>query len=150
MAVAKSKATPKIEFPFVLEALARKKPLVKKMFGCTALYEAEKILLIFRLKKEHTDDNGIWIATVPEHHESLRRDFPMIRDIRIFGNGPTTWQNLPLESPGFEESAEKICELILKGDVRIGKVPGVKKKKAPAAKKAKKSAKSSRVVGKKR
>jgi hypothetical protein len=124
-----------VEFPFVLELLHPKKLVARKMFGCTALYSGEKILVIFRLKKDHVDDNGVWIATLPEHHESLAKDFPAMRSIRIFGKGPTTWQNLPMEARDFESSVEKLCEMIKKNDPRIGKVPAKKKKRAAAPKK---------------
>jgi hypothetical protein len=118
-----------VEFPFVLELLYPKKFVVRKMFGCTALYLGEKIMLIFRLKKDHAEDNGVWIATTPDYHESLAKDFPSMRSIRLFGKGPTTWQNLPLEAADFESSVEKLCDFVKKGDSRIGKVPDSKKKK---------------------
>jgi hypothetical protein len=36
---------------------------------------------------------------------------------------------LPLDAPDFEEGAMKACSFILRGDVRIGKIPKVKKPK---------------------
>lgn len=41
----------------------------------------------------------------------------------MFGPGPTGWQILPLDADDFEESVLKACQLVLKNDVRIGKVP---------------------------
>jgi len=35
----------------------------------------------------------------------------------------TVWQNIPIDEDDFEELVLKACGLILKGDVRIGKVP---------------------------
>jgi hypothetical protein len=32
--------------------------------------------LILRDKRENTKDNGVWLATTEQHHESLRREFP--------------------------------------------------------------------------
>jgi len=122
-----------VEFPFVLELLHPLKFTIKKMFGCTALYRGEKIVLIFRLKLDYADDNGVWIATVPEHHASLQKDFPSMRSIRLFGKGPTTWQVLPLEDLEFEASVERLCELVKSADPRIGKVSN--RKRAPAKKK---------------
>ena len=46
------------------------------MFGCLAVYVAEKIVLILRDKRTETADNGVWLATTEEHHQSLRREFP--------------------------------------------------------------------------
>jgi hypothetical protein len=93
------------------------------MFGCEAVYVGEKIVLILRLKEDSTSDNGIWIATTPEHHTSLRKIFPSLKSIDVFGQGVTGWQVLPSSASDFEESAMLACELILSGDERIGKVP---------------------------
>ena len=120
----------KLPFEFVLEALARANPRIKPMFGCQAIYLGEKIVLILRKRNEYEEDNGVWVATGPEHHASLRKDFPSLRSIRLLGAGATTsWQNLPCEADDFEESVTKACEFILKGDVRIGKIPKRRSKK---------------------
>jgi hypothetical protein len=44
------------------------------MFGCLAVYVQDKIVLILRDKREGTADNGVWLATTEEHHQSLRRE----------------------------------------------------------------------------
>ncbi len=93
------------------------------MFGATAVYVDEKIVLILRDKTGATADNGIWFATTAEHHTSLRHDLPSMRSISVFGGGTTGWQMLAAEEDGFEESVMRLCELIVAGDVRIGKVP---------------------------
>jgi hypothetical protein len=116
-----------IPFDFVLEELASLSPVTRPMFGCTAIYAGEKIVLIVRQKETDTQDNGVWIATVREHHESLVREFPSMRSISVLGSGTTGWQVLPVDDPGFEDSAPRICGLILRGDVRIGKVPKQKR-----------------------
>lgn len=46
-----------------------------------------------------------------------------------FGPGPTGWQVLPVNSDDFEESVIKACQLVIKRDPRIGKVPKIKLKK---------------------
>jgi hypothetical protein len=38
------------------------------------------------------------------------------------------WQNIPADEDDFEELVLNACHLILKGDVRIGKIPKQKKK----------------------
>jgi hypothetical protein len=118
-----------IPFDFVLEQLYSVAPVVKPMFGCHAVYVKEKIVLMLRNKEDFPDDNGVWIATTAEHHESLRRNFPSMRSIGMFSGKITGWQNLPYEAGDFEESAIKACDLILKKDPRIGKVPKPRKKK---------------------
>jgi len=47
-----------------------------------------------------------------------------------FGSSESVWQNIPADEYDFEELALKACSLIVKGDVRIGKIPKQKKKKA--------------------
>ena len=89
----------------------------------------EKIVLILRNKPEHPTDNGVWVATKKEHHASLKVILPSMRSIFLLGNGQTNWQNLPLESIDFEECVQSACELVLKGDPRIGNVPKSRKKK---------------------
>jgi hypothetical protein len=118
-----------IPFDFVLEQLYSVAPVVKPMFGCHAVYVKEKIVLMLRNKEDFPDDNGVWIATTTEHHESLRRNFPSMRSIGMFDGKITGWQNLPHEAGDFEESVIEACDLILKKDIRIGKVPKPRKKK---------------------
>ena len=119
----------KIPFEFVLEELDRVHPRVRPMFGCYAIYVGEKLVLILRQRKDHTDDNGVWIATPREHHESLKKQFPCMRSIRLLGTVETVWQYIPVDEDDFEELVLKACELIRKGDARIGKIPKPKKKK---------------------
>ena len=125
---------------FVLDALAPLSPWTRPMFGCLAVYVGEKIVLILRDKPNYTDDNGVWLATRKEHHESLRREFPNMRSIRVLGSDVTSWQILPVDAPDFEEAALRACELILAGDARIGKLPGARRASASRAKAQAKSA----------
>jgi hypothetical protein len=115
---------------FVLDAVAHLSPTTRPMFGCLAVYVQEKIVLILRDKPNETADNGVWLATTTEHHESLRRDFPNMRSVRILGKEITGWQVLPSDSPDFEEAALRACELIGARDPRIGKIPKSKRKAA--------------------
>ena len=89
----KRRKTPPHEF--VLEALASVSPWTRPMFGCLAVYVEEKIVLILREQPDHPSDNGVWLATTVEHHESLRREFPAMRSIAVLGKGVTGWQILP-------------------------------------------------------
>jgi hypothetical protein len=124
---------------FVLDAIARLAPETRYMFGCLAIYVEDKILLILRDKRDTTADNGVWLATTEEHHESLRRDFPNMRSIQIFGKKVTGWQVLPADAPDFEEASLRACEFVLAGDHRIGKVPGTRRSSGSQAKKSAKS-----------
>jgi len=118
-----------IAYDFVLEELYPIDPIVKPMFGCHAIYVKEKIVLILRNKEAFKNDNGVWIATKHEHHESLRKDFLSMRTISLFGGADSGWQNLPAADDHFEEEVMKACKLILKGDPRIGKIPKPRRKK---------------------
>jgi hypothetical protein len=115
-----------IPFEFVLDELADLDPWTRPMFGCTAVYVEEKIVFILRHKKDA--DDGVWLATTKEHHESLRRELPNMRSITVFGTGVTGWQVLPSDADDFEESVLRATALVRAGDLRVGKVP---KGKAP-------------------
>ena len=110
-----------IPFDFVLEQLYSANVEIRPMFGCFALYVRNKIVLILRKKETSTADNGVWLATSKEHHASLKRLFPSMRSIKVFGGKESNWQNLPASATDFEEMVIQACELILQGDNRIGK-----------------------------
>jgi hypothetical protein len=103
------------------------------MFGCLAIYLNDKIVLILRDKPTNTVDNGVWLATTEEHHQSLRREFPNMRSIQVLGKPVTGWQVLPADAPDFESAALRACELVLAGDVRIGKISGAQASKSSKA-----------------
>lgn len=121
---------------FVLVALAGLSPFTRPMFGCVAVYIEDKIVLILRDKHDGSADNGVWLATTEEHHESLRGEFPNMRSIQVLRKKVTGWQVLPMDTPDFEEAALRACDLIIAGDPRIGKIPGRQNPSKSAAKKA--------------
>ena len=123
-----AKKAKSIPFDFVIENLYALDPVVKPMFGAHGVYVGNKIVLILRDKDD--SDSGIWLATTVEHHVSLQKDFPNMRSIQVFGSGVSAWQVLCKEDVDFEEKVNLACELILKGDPRIGKIPKPKAKKA--------------------
>jgi len=98
-------------------------------------------VLILRDKRDKSADNGVWLATTEEHHESLRREFPNMRSIRVLGKKVTGWQVLPADAPDFEQSSLRACELIVARDPRIGKLPGARRASRSAAKNAAKPSK---------
>lgn len=118
-----------IPFGFVLERLENKSPVTRPMFGCHAIYIGEKIVLILRNKATEKRDNGVWLATTPEHHTSLKLLFPSMRSIQLFGGKISSWQNIPAGAIDFEESVMVLCDLIIKNDSRIGKIPKGKNSK---------------------
>lgn len=122
-AILAAKRSRPVPYEFVLDQMAPLSPTTRPMFGCVAVYVDDKILLILREKRQAPADNGLWLATTLEHHESLRREFPRMRSIRVFGKEPTQWQLLPADDPDFEAAAVRACKLMLARDPRIGKVP---------------------------
>jgi hypothetical protein len=118
-----------IPHAFVLDAISTLSPYTRPMFGCLAIYVKDKIVLILRDKPTNTADNGVWLATTQEHHQSLRREFPNMRSIQVLGKPVTGWQVLPVDAPDFESTALRACELVLAGDARIGKIPGARTSK---------------------
>jgi hypothetical protein len=126
---------------FVLDAIAALAPETRPMFGCLAVYVGNKIVFILRDKRDKTADNGVWLATSQEHHESLRCEFPNMRSIQVSGKKITGWQVLPASAPDFEQAALRACELVLTRDPRIGKVPGARRRGSETKKSARDVAK---------
>jgi hypothetical protein len=122
-----------IPHAFVLDAISTLSPYTRPMFGCLAIYVKDKIVLILRDKPKNTADNGVWLATTEEHHQTLRREFPNMRSIQVLRKPVTGWQVLPVDAPDFESAALRACELVLAGDARIGKVPGARASKSSKA-----------------
>ena len=114
---------------FVIEALSPVATQTRLLFGCIAVYVENKIVLALRDKATAPLDNGVWLATTEEHHESLRLEFPNMRSIGVLGKEVTGWQILPSDSPDFEQAALRACELIIARDPRIGKIPKSRSKK---------------------
>lgn len=118
-------------FEFVLDWLDPLAPTTRPFFGAHGVYVGDRIVFILR-EKGHDADDGVWLATTAGHHASLGRELPSMRDIALFGPGPSGWQNLPSDAPSFERDVTRACELVLAGDGRIGKVPASRRPKAGA------------------
>lgn len=125
----KAKKKKVIPFEFVIEALFEKHPRVRAMFGATAIYIGEKIVFILYDGSKSAADKGVWVCTSAEHHESLRKELPSLRSIQVFETPVTSWQNLPADSDTFEESVMHACDLVMKNDIRIGRIPKKKSSK---------------------
>jgi len=113
----------RVPHEFVLDAISVLSPRTRAMFGCIAVYVGGRIVLILRDKPGADADNGVWLATTVQHHDSLRREFPQMRSIGVLGKAVTGWQLLPAADANFEQAALQACALIRQGDPRIGKVP---------------------------
>ena len=127
------KARRAVPHAFVLDELEGLGPTTKPMFGCTAVYVDDKIVLVLRDRPSPAADNGVWLATTHEHHASLRAELPSLRSISVLGAGVTGWQLLPADDPGFEDAVLRACALVRARDERIGKVPKPRSPRAAAA-----------------
>ena len=114
-----------VPFPFVLEELVPLRPTIKRMFGFTYVYLEHKLLFSLRDSLKQPGTNGIWIYTTDEHLESLAREFPLLPRRQLWRSGKNCWVVLASRLEDFEEYAFKACELVLKGDQRIGRVTRV-------------------------
>lgn len=111
-------------FPFVLEELSVIRPTIKHWFGFTSVYLDEKLICSLRDSAKQPNSNGMWLYTTTEQVESLAREFPELpkRQLWRSRSGNKAWVVLASRLEGFEEYAFKACELILRGDRRIGRV----------------------------
>jgi hypothetical protein len=108
----------------------------KKMFGGLACYY--RGLMVACLMEGDYDDvtwkkkrysfplwRGILIPTDFTYQETLMADLKGTKPHPVLGK----WLYLPLESDDYEETAKRYIALLTKGDVRIGIVPGLRRKK---------------------
>jgi hypothetical protein len=121
---AKPKQRPPHEF--VLEALMPLKPEVRRMFSGFGVYVGERIVLMLRDHQKSPRDNGVWLvlseSTDPGDPE-LRREFPSLRRIELLGDKIRHWLLIPSDSPSFETEALHACDLLLRRDSRLGRIP---------------------------
>jgi len=103
---------------FLLDYLHPLEVSTRRMFGNHSIYAGSKMVMATRANPNKTVDNGIWVGTSFEHHESLKKQFPSLRHIQLYKI--KKWLLLPVDADDFEEVAIEICELIKKGDERIG------------------------------
>jgi hypothetical protein len=121
-------AKPKQKPPhvFVLEALAPLNPEVRRMFSGFAVYVGDRLVCMLREHKESARDNGVWLvlseATNPGD-PSLRQEFPSLRSIDLLGNKIGHWLVIPSDGPDFEREALHACDLLLRHDPRLGRIP---------------------------
>jgi len=112
-------------FSFIMDYLIPLEVTVKSMFGMFAIYAGEKILMMLRQRNEHPERNGIWLAIDKEFTESLKTEFPSFAVIYGLPHKSeiSEWLMLDSDAEDFESTAIKLCELIAKGDQRIGHIP---------------------------
>ena len=121
-------AKPKQKAPhgFVLEALMPLNPEVRRMFSGFAVYVGDLLVCMLRESPKSPRDNGVWLVlsegTDPADL-TLRREFPSLRAIELLGGVIGHWLLIPSDGPDFEGEALHACELLLRRDPRLGRIP---------------------------
>lgn len=125
-----SKVKAKPPFPFVLEALEPLQPEVRRMFSGFAVYSGDLLVCMLLDHVKHPRDNGIWVVLAEEvdpgggsEIRGLKREFPSLRKIAMLGGAIGHWLVIPSEGKDFEGEAGRFCELVLRRDARLGRVP---------------------------
>jgi hypothetical protein len=111
-----------IPFPFIIDELESLRPTIRNVFGFTHVYLEDKLLFSLRDAPTRPGSNGMWIYTTIEHADTLAREFSDLPRRQIWRSGKKAWIVLASRLENFEEHAFKACELILRGDQRIGRL----------------------------
>jgi len=125
---AKIKAKP--PFPFLLEALEPLQPEVRRMFSGFAVYSGDLLVCMLRDSVKGPKDNGVWVVLAEgadPGDKGLKREFPSLRKIDLLGGAIGHWLLLPSDGKDFEGEAGRFCELLLRRDARLGRVPKSRK-----------------------
>lgn len=96
------------------------------MFSGYAVYIGNRLVFMLRDHADSPQDNGLWLVlseAVNPDDKSLRKDFPSLRTIDLLGGVISHWLLVPSDSPTFEEEAMHACDLVLRHDPRIGRIP---------------------------
>jgi len=97
--------------------------VIRPMFGTKAVYLYGKIVLCFSTRKDPW--HGVLVATERVHHDSLLTEFPTLSAHPILPK----WLYVPDSSNRFEETVERLVQLVRNRDPRIGVIPRSKTKR---------------------
>jgi hypothetical protein len=120
------KARQKPPYPFVLEALTPLNPEVRRMFSGFAVYVGDVLVLMLRDHATFAMDNGVWLVlseSTDPGDKKLRRELPSLRRIELLHSKISHWLVIPSDGPDFEAEALHACDLLLRRDPRLGRVP---------------------------
>jgi hypothetical protein len=87
----------------------------RRLFSLDAAYIGDTLYLAYGNGPKEAW-NGLMICTSPEHHASLRREFPQLQPHQALKK----WLHLPQSDPEFESVGEKLVGLVQKRDPRLG------------------------------
>lgn len=110
-----------LPYQFVLRELYPFRPKVRKLFGCYALMQDKKILMLLRDRESQPEFNGVLVATQPEYFPALQQEIHTSRMEFDLDGADQTWIFISEDIDGFEEKVKKACAMVKAGDTRIGK-----------------------------
>lgn len=90
----------------------------RRTFGCWSFYLGEKNVLLY-VPASDDDGEGLLVPTSPEFHASLIAEFPSLAPHSLLKK----WLCISAADDDYEETAQQLVHLILRGDPRLG-VPG--------------------------
>ena len=126
-----AKAKRKPPHLFVLEALVTLNPEVRPMFSGFAVYLGDRLVFMLRDHAKSARDNGVWLVlseSTDPGDPGLRREFPSLRRIELLGNKIGHWLVIPSDSPDFEIESLHACDLLLRHDARLGRIPASRRR----------------------
>ena len=122
-------AKPKRKPPhaFVIEALAPLDPEVRPMFSGFNVYIGDRLVCMLRDHPQSPRDNGPLAGAVRQSRippiASSAASIPSLRRIELLGGMIGHWLLVPSDGPDFEKEALHACDLLLRHDPRLGRVP---------------------------
>ena len=111
-----------LPFAFVVDELMPLRPTIRRAFGFTYLYVGELLLCALRDSVKKPSSNGMWLFTTRDHVDQLGAEFPELPKRCLWRSKENAWVILPSKLEEFENYAFKACDLIMKGDRRIGRL----------------------------
>jgi hypothetical protein len=117
--------------PFVLEALAPLNPEVRRMFSGFAVYSGDLLICMLRERDKSPRDNGFWLVlseTANAADPGLRKEFPSLRPIELVCGAIGHWLVIPSDGSDFETEAMHACDLLLRHDTRLGRIPALRRR----------------------
>lgn len=111
----------KVPYDFVLNYLFPVSPKIVKMLGGYALYLEKKMILFLRDRETQPEFNGVFVATHPEHYNALQQEIHTSKMDFDFDGSYNSWLFISEDLDDFDAKVKKACEMIKRGDERIGK-----------------------------
>ena len=111
----------------LVEAIAREESFAaRSMFHCLACYLHGRLKLVLADRERPWD--GILVPTTREDQPSLRGEMPALRPHPVLGK----WLYLAASVESFEDDAQRLVELALADDPRVGVEPQARRARGSA------------------